>query len=162
MSDRVETSTRLTWIILVRTIRKSVFRMEAGGSPKFPWKPIVHLPCPQTPTGLTPLTINGLPVLSLSQRQQRLHVRITISRLNNTAFVLPVYASCRHLYLLRNTRFRLLVRLYRAGLITCGFPTKGFKERIYPPFTGLAWRNSVRCSNRLPPNATIASTVSRE
>jgi hypothetical protein len=144
MSDRVETITRLTWIILVRTTRKSAFRVEAGGSPKFPWKPIVHLPCSQTPTGLSTLTNIGLSVLSLSQRQQRLHVKNTISRLYHTAFVLPVYASCRHLYPLRNTRFRLLVRLYRAGLVTCRFPTKGFKELIYPPFTGLAWRNGVQ------------------
>ena len=64
-----------------------------------------------------------------------------ISGLNHTAFVLPVYASCQYLYWLRNTRLRWLVRLYRVGLVTYRFLTKGFKERVYPPFTGFAWRN---------------------
>jgi hypothetical protein len=43
----------------------------------------------------------------------------------------------------RKTRFRLLARLYRAGLVTRKAPSKGFGSSRYirPPYPGLAWRN---------------------
>ena len=43
---------------------------------------------------------------------------IAISRLYHTALQIAVYASCRHLYRRRKTRFRWLVRPYRTGVLT--------------------------------------------
>ena len=45
----------------------------------------------------------------------------------------------------RLTRFRLLARLYRAGLVTCKAPTKGFRDGPYmsSSFPKLSWRK--RC-----------------
>jgi hypothetical protein len=65
-----------------------------------------------------------------------------LTRLYHTAFVITIYASCRHFYLLCKTRFRLMANLYRTGLVTCWVSSKGFKELHYPPFTGLSWRNN--------------------
>lgn len=43
----------------------------------------------------------------------------TVSRLHSIPSAVAVYASCRHLYRLRKTRFRWLTRPYRTGLVTC-------------------------------------------
>ena len=43
---------------------------------------------------------------------------IIISMLNHTASALAVYASCRHLWRLRKTRFRAAANLFRVGLAT--------------------------------------------
>ena len=42
----------------------------------------------------------------------------------------------------RQTRFRLLTKLYRAGLVTCKAPSKGFDDDPYIPssFPKLSWR----------------------
>jgi hypothetical protein len=64
--------------------------------------------------------------------------RVMLSRLNSTALALAVYASpsplrCRR----RKTRFRLLARLYRVGLVTHRIPLKGFPDVVItslPPF----------------------------
>ena len=51
---------------------------------------------------------------------------IIVSRLNNTAFVLAVYASCRHYCRLRKTRFWPAANRYQVGLITHWVPLRGF------------------------------------
>jgi hypothetical protein len=45
----------------------------------------------------------------------------------------------------RKTRFRLLAKLCRVGLLTHRVPTKGFQciSYIRPPFPGLPWRNCI-------------------
>ena len=59
---------------------------------------------------------------------------MTISGLNHTARSLAVYASqCRVTPAPRKTRFRLLARLCRAGLVTRKVPSKGFRLSL-PPF----------------------------
>ena len=58
-----------------------------------------------------------------------------ISGLNHTARSLAVYASQRRVTPApRKTRFRLLARLCRAGLVTRRVPTKGFRVTSLPPF----------------------------
>ena len=51
---------------------------------------------------------------------------MVISGLNHTAFDLAVYASQCRLPAPRKTRFRLLARLCRTGLVTRRVPMKGF------------------------------------
>ena len=53
-----------------------------------------------------------------------------ISRLNHTAFDLAVYASPGRTHPPRKTRFRLLVRLYRTGLVTRRVPSKVSSLRL--------------------------------
>lgn len=139
MSDRVETSTQSTWIILVRTIRKSVFRMEAGGSPKFPWKPNVHLPCSQTPTGLTPLTFNGLSVLSLSLPKQRLPVKVftfrgSITQLLYSLCTLRAGISTHYATLGSGCWLDFTVQNW----LSAGFLRKVSKNDVLSPFHGLS------------------------
>ena len=52
------------------------------------------------------------------------------------ALVLAVYASCLHLCKLCKTRFRLMVSLFRIGLVTYRVSATGFKERYFIP---LSW-----------------------
>jgi hypothetical protein len=64
---------------------------------------------------------------------------ILISRLNHTAFVPAVYASCRHLCRLRKTRFRLVVNLYRWDSDPLGVDEEfqHFRALAHPLFLGL-------------------------
>ena len=68
-----------------------------------------------------------------------------ISRLNNTAFALAVYASCRSFLTTSKTRFRLVANLYRVGLATHRGISKGFINwrLVTPPFLGLSWRDGI-------------------
>jgi len=52
---------------------------------------------------------------------------IIVSRLNHAASALAVYASCRHCWRLRKTRFRPVASRYRVGLTTHRVAVKGFK-----------------------------------
>jgi len=108
-----------------------------------PVKPALHLPCSQTPDGPwhLPCRALGIAPTMLTVKAPSTYI---LTRLYHTAFVITVYASCRHYYLLCKTCFRLMVNLYRTGLLTCWVSTKGFKEQLYPPYTGLPWRNNIR------------------
>ena len=67
--------------------------------------------------------------------------RVLISGLNRTAFDLAVYASQGWSpHPPRKTRFRLLVRLYRTGLVTRRVPSERFQVSDYPPFPSFLGR----------------------
>ena len=78
---------------------------DVCGSLMFPGNPIVPMPCSQTPAGPLRFAISALRCCPrCSDCEGSNH--IIISRLNHTACALAVYASCRHHWRLRKTRFR--------------------------------------------------------
>ena len=96
-----------------------------------PVKPYLHLPCSQTPDGLSHLPLrasSAVPVDTTTKTPS--FIRLT--RLIHTAFAIAVYASCGYLYPLCKTRFRLMANLYRTGLVTCWASSKGFNEQLIP------------------------------
>ena len=113
--------------------------VETTGSPTFPGNPSVPLPCSSTPAGSmhhyqhgaatrSPLTRpRGLPQLQRTFEAQSHGVSTRCLRFAESIARLP-----------RKTRFRLLVRLYRTGLITRRVPPKGFRPLCpyigRPPF----------------------------
>jgi len=71
---RVAAFTRLAWIIGVRTIRKSVSRVETLGSPVFPCYPLLSLICSSTPVESPQLVFYaGLILPQLPQRLRLQH-----------------------------------------------------------------------------------------
>ena len=116
----------LTPVVSSGDVRLSQVPMETSAS----------LPCSQTPAVMpTTHRTNAAALLLPLRLTTKASAKRNISGLNNTAFPLPVYASCRPLDRLRKTRFRLLVKLCRVGL-SHRFPSKGFKERLPIP---LSW-----------------------
>jgi len=53
-----------------------------------------------------------------------------ISGLNSSTPVPAVYASCRHYFRLRKTRFRLVANLYRVGVVTHRAPIENFNHGL--------------------------------
>jgi len=107
------------------------------GRPKFLGNPGVPLPSSPTPAGPSTPCPGGVPLLPPLCQRRRLR-RVVLSRLNHTALALAVYASSGGLPTPgRKTRFRLLARLYRVGLVTHRVPTKGFQGVIVTSFPPL-------------------------
>jgi hypothetical protein len=96
-----------------------------------PVKPTLHLPCSQTPDGPWHSPLHALGSVPVDTTTKTPSI-VCLTRLIHTAFVITVYASCRHLCLLCKTRFRLMVYLCRSGLVTCWVSSKGFNEQIIP------------------------------
>lgn len=106
-------------------------RMETSGVPRFLENPDMLLPCSSTPAGPThqALTMHRRGPRSRNDRGSQ---RKVISGLNRTASALAVYASSRPVTRpRRKTRFRVLAKLSRAGLITRRIPTRGFDGASY-------------------------------
>ena len=100
------------------TLRPVGFPVETGGPPGFPWMP-VHV-CPALrPRPAVRTKPSGCVRVAPAIHKTKAPAKHSFSRLYHTAFMLPVYASCQPLDGLRKTRFRRLVRPYRAGLGTC-------------------------------------------
>jgi hypothetical protein len=59
----------------------------------------------------------------------------------------------------RKTRFRLLARLYRVGLITHRVPVESFEVFVTsrPPSPGFAWRNKTSFENQRLPSCRTKS-----
>jgi hypothetical protein len=85
--------------------------------------------------------LHGTSVLSPVKRTRRTSTTLTLSELYHTASALAVYASCRHRWRRRKTRFRGLASLSRVGLHS---PTEFFREvsafRLPLPL-GFTWRD---------------------
>lgn len=117
--------------------------MESSGRPKFLGNPAVPLPCSSTPAGSGTPCPGGVPMLPPLCPRRRLP-RVVLSGLNRTALALAVYASSGGSPLPgRKTRFRLLAKLYRVGLVTHRVPTRGFQGVVvtsFPPLPSFAWR----------------------
>ena len=107
------------------------FRQGNSRLSHVPVKPSLHLPCSQTPNGSWHLPLSCFGCCSRGSNYEN-SISIKITRLNHTAFVIAVYASCQHLCRLRKTRFRLMANLYRTGLAPCWVSSKGFKEQFIP------------------------------
>jgi hypothetical protein len=128
----------------IRYPRPDLIAWRGPGRPKFLEDPGVPTPCSSTPAGPDTPCLVGVPMLPPCCQKRRLR-RVVLSRLNGTALALAVYASSGGLPAPgRKTRFRLLARLYRVGLVTHRVPTKGFKGVVVtssPPLPSFAWRN---------------------
>src|SRR5208337_1403582 len=59
----------------------------------------------------------------------------------------------------RKTRFRLLVRLYRTGLVTRRVPSERFQASNYPPFPSFLGARSVHPLLREAPNRVLCNIV---
>lgn len=114
----------------------TAFRLEAGGSPKFPQKPLVYLPNSKTPNGLLSACLLS-PYHCCSRPNQSGNSFVYSFEATCLVSTLPVYASCCPFSQLRNTRFRLLAKLCRVGLHTYRFLKISFKERFFSPYYGL-------------------------
>jgi hypothetical protein len=89
-------------------------------------------------------SLRGASVLPPSFGQRRLQ-RHSISRLNRTALILTVYASCRPRERLRKTRFRWVANLFRVGLYYPLGPDEQFPLAL-PLLLGFSWRDqSLSC-----------------
>ena len=97
-----------------------------------PVKPALHLPCSPTPDGPWHWPNFHASGSAHAFSTAKAPSIITLTRLNHTAFVITVYASCKYFYLLRKTRFRLMAYLCRTGLVTCWVSSKGFNEQFIP------------------------------
>jgi hypothetical protein len=105
----------------------SVWRRS--GSPKVPGEPSVPLPCSPTPAGPPRQAVTSV-WLGPRCTHGEGSPREVISGLHHTASGLAVYASqCGIAPAPRKTRFRLLAKLCRTGLVTRRVPTKGFHVR---------------------------------
>ena len=81
-----------------------------------------------------------MPARPPNRRTPRAPATIMLSGLDNRAWLLAVYASWRGSpHAARKTRFRLLAKLYRVGLVTHRVATKGFSDAraSRPPFPSL-------------------------
>jgi hypothetical protein len=116
--------------------------METAGSPKFPGNPRDHSPCSLTPAG--PGRLSGPRVSCLARPPLRTTTRAPHER----RFRGSIAQRLIWLSTLRNggyppsrkTRFRLLVRLYRTGLVTRRVPSKGF-TLVAILFFRASWRD---------------------
>lgn len=87
---------RYAWTVGNRPALQPEIRAETVGSPKFPWKPPVHMPCSQTPAGCPCQTIRHVPTAPTISTIKAPTIN-NISWLNHTASALPAYASCQPL-----------------------------------------------------------------
>ena len=85
------------------------------GSHKFPVNPFVPLPCSLTPVEPGRLTLAALRFRPPSQKRGGPRTTLNLSELYHTASALAVYASCRHYWRRRKTRFRGMAALSRVG-----------------------------------------------
>jgi len=92
-------------MLMTGFILSGVVPKDEDGSHRFPGCPDVPLPCSWTPVGPNAPHRSGALVLSPLTKARRLQHEC-ISRLDHTASVLAVYASCRPLGRRRKTRFR--------------------------------------------------------
>jgi len=119
------------WMCLDRLHPSGVCPKDACGSPMFPGNPLCSCRAlrPRSDLGALPLTaLRCGPRRSDSEGSNY----IRISRLNHTASALAVYASCRHCWRLRKTRFRMVASLSRVGLITHRVPLSSFHHCASP------------------------------
>ena len=105
---------------------------DQDGSHRFPGCPHVPLPCSWTPVGPNAPHLYGALVLSPLTKARRLQHEC-ISRLDHTASVLAVYASCRPLGRRRKTRFRWVVSLSGWDCITHWATAGSFGLSASPP-----------------------------
>ena len=107
---------------LVGGISSRLARWKRQGLPSSRRNPCDHSPysCDPGVTRQAPWTMSKLPGAAPATDHDEGSPRVVISGLNRTAFDLAVYELRRggHPLPPRKTRFRLLVRLYRTGLVT--------------------------------------------
>ena len=72
----------------------TAFRMEAGGSPKFPQKPLVYLPDTKTPDGLPSARLFHLGIAVPANLTTKTPFIIPTFEAVCSVSTLPVYASC--------------------------------------------------------------------
>jgi hypothetical protein len=113
-------------------IRSGMSPKDQDGSHRFPGCPNVPLPCSWTPVGPNAPHLDGARVLSPLTKARRLQHEC-ISRLDHTASVLAVYASCRPLGRRRKTRFRWVVSLSGWDCITHWATAGSFGLSASPP-----------------------------
>jgi len=113
-------------------IRSGMSPKDQDGSHRFPGCPNVPLPCSWTPVGPNAPHLDGARVLSPLTKARRLQHEC-ISRLDHTASVLAVYASCRPLGRRRKTRFRWVVSLSGWDCITHWATAGSFGLSAFPP-----------------------------
>jgi hypothetical protein len=119
--------------------------VETIGPPRFPGGPRGHRPCSSTPVG-------SIPRFGPSAARSTRPPLLTRTKAPTPSFRGSIARPLTSLSTLRRggyppprkTRFRLLVRLYRAGLVTRRVPTKGF-ERVLSSFPELSWRKVRSC-----------------
>ncbi len=121
----VATYTQLTWIVRVWSIHNTTFRVEAGGSPVFPCKPICLWYSQRPRSDWYYFVINIIPILHQQDWQLMLQ-RLDSFEANTIPLAVAVYASCQHLYWLCKTRFQWLTKSFCTGLVTCGFAKRCF------------------------------------
>ena len=84
------------WDLVSRRVPAGEWERRSTGAPKFLGIPSVHLPCSKTPAGSFLPSQYSRSILPPQPQRRRLLRPALISRLNDTAFALTVYASCRH------------------------------------------------------------------
>ncbi len=110
----------LDFLVVDKSLQTS-FRMETGGSPVFPYFPLLPLIWSQTPVESPQLSLSSkrwfdmAPTISTVKASDNKHH----FEAQYIPLVVTVYASCKHLCSLRKTRFRWLTNPCRTGLVTC-------------------------------------------
>ena len=115
---------------LVGGISSRLARWKRQGLPSSRRNPCDHSPYSSDPgvTRQAEWTMSELPGAAPATDNDEGSPRVLISGLNRTAFDLAVYASQGVVtHPPRKTRFRLLVRLYRTGLVTRRVPSERFQ-----------------------------------
>jgi hypothetical protein len=126
-------------MLFTRFILPGTFLKDALGSSQVPKEPDRTFAMFSDPGRTSAPSLGGAPVLPPPFGQGRLQQH-SISRLNRTALVLTVYASCRPRERLRKTRFRWVANLFRVGLYYPLGPDEQFPLAL-PLLLGFSWRD---------------------
>lgn len=111
---------------LVRPVPLRPFSGETLGSHTFPWIPVLPMTCSQTPAGADVLAFCRRPLLTPSIPTARSPtIRFNFGALYRPS-VVATYGFSFPSPFQSKSRFRLVASLYRAGLVTCRAPLRGF------------------------------------